>query len=213
MVWNDVPPELLAEILKLDDPKKLPQSWRYRFPPGLLVIAGLIVLGVVAAIFGKTDEERAREKYEELMADSRYREALEIVKTRSEEDAERGAAQAASESPEALEEAVESGDEESDGGYSEAIKHLVDNGVEEQEAQENLAFLIHVLVAASEAQAVAAHPSVPADINEGRIADFLVGYMECIDTQCTFFRALQSIHPSRCPYRSDDRGFDSTTLY
>ncbi len=162
----EVPPALLADMLSVEE-SEIPQSWRYRYPPGLLVVGGVLLLVVLATVFGKSDEQAAREKFEELMQDDRYRRALDLLQERHDE------AEASREtesdsvlddlSPESTDSALQraaAGAEdpdqvEDDGGFSEAVDNLVEQGIDREEAQQNLAFLVHVLIAASEAKEAA----------------------------------------------------------
>ncbi len=54
----------------------------------------------------------------------------------------------------------------------------------------------HLLVFASTADAVLAQGEVPRDLDEGRIADALIGETEGIDQTCTFFTAIQRLPPA-----------------
>lgn len=149
-------------------------SWRYRYPPGLLVVVGLVGLMILGAAFGKSDEQGAKEKFEELMQDERYRTALDIIEREGQgAAADPGASDIHSDdagdaadgdssvlpggsslvmAATAAEAAIDHNVEPpaDDGGYSKAVDHLVEQGIGRKQAEENLSFLIHVLVAASE---------------------------------------------------------------
>ncbi len=49
---------------------------------------------------------------------------------------------------------------------------------------------------ASHAQALLALPDVPKDLNEGRIADFLVDHLEGMDRTSTFYRVIERLPPA-----------------
>ena len=53
-----------------------------------------------------------------------------------------------------------------------------------------------LFVFGSVADTVVAHPAVPRELDEGRIADALIGETEGIDQTCTFYRAVQRLPPA-----------------
>lgn len=53
-----------------------------------------------------------------------------------------------------------------------------------------------LLVFASSAEGVLAHPEVPRTLNEARIADFLVNQLEGVDKRCTFHAHVQRLPPA-----------------
>ena len=66
----------------------------------LLAIGGLVGLIVLASFLGRSDEHDAKERYEELMLDDRYRRALDILHEKHDEaEATSGQASESSEEP------------------------------------------------------------------------------------------------------------------
>jgi asparagine synthase (glutamine-hydrolysing) len=53
-----------------------------------------------------------------------------------------------------------------------------------------------LFVFGSETSAVLSHPSVPGSVDEGRIADALVGTLEGINNRCTFYQSIARLPPA-----------------
>lgn len=51
---------------------------------------------------------------------------------------------------------------------------------------------------ASSASALLTVPGIPCRLDEGRIADYLIGFLEGIDTTCTWYQDLQRLPPATC---------------
>lgn len=62
-----------------------------------------------------------------------------------------------------------------------------------------------LLAFSSRAEALLALPGVPADLDEGRIADTLVDPLEGIDKTCTFFKAIERLPPAHWALATPDR--------
>src|SRR5262249_20756020 len=67
-------PGVVAGFLNVEESSLTPPFF-YRFPPGLVIIAGFILLGVLTAIFRKSPVQKAKV----LIEDVRYQRALEII--------------------------------------------------------------------------------------------------------------------------------------
>ena len=62
-----------------------------------------------------------------------------------------------------------------------------------------------LLAFCSRAEALLALPGVPADLDEGRVADTLVNPLEGIDKTCTFFKAIERLPPAHQVIATPDR--------
>src|SRR5262245_23289354 len=130
-LWGEPPVGLLAERLGVSEGSLTPPFF-YRFPPGLLIIAGFILLGVLAAVFKKSSVQNAKV----LVEDVRYQRALEIIaeELRKEEEAAKAHA-AAGTQPAAAE-------VPSLTPFDAAVEYLVSQGIPRGEAQANLATIL-----------------------------------------------------------------------
>jgi hypothetical protein len=147
-VW-DVPANVIADMLgKSED--QLSKPWYYTFPPGLLIVVGIVALVVVLSFFGKTPEEKVKL----LLEDKRYQRALEILSEESKKEeaaaAARAQAQSAAEAQVAgLVPAEAPAAQEVDKPYAAALNHLIGEGIPPPEAQQNLNLIVTLAGAAA----------------------------------------------------------------
>ena len=131
------------------------KPWYYTFPPGLLVIAGIFVISIPFIVRADARHKALQAKFEELVADSRYQQALEIL---TKEDA-KPEAEATDESFPVLSDKPSPSKEEPetpvDDPFDKAVQFLVDNGIARDEAKENLVLIVSFLAAQAEAEAAA----------------------------------------------------------
>ncbi len=176
--WS-LKPEQAAELLGVPA-DKLPKPFFYRFPS----LLSLLVLGIIGMIilgrFVKSDEEEAAE----LLKDERYREALELFRTKWNEvaatpagqpasaPADAAAAPAEGAKPEAKTEAKPEGGENADDDSEDAerakkvalalapgISYLVGKGVPAEQAGSKLGLLARVEVLEKTKAAAEAAPA------------------------------------------------------
>lgn len=149
----DLDPEQSAELLGISQ-SELSKPFVYTCPPGLLV-----VLGIGALVAGNTWRQRSRirayhDKLRALLEDSRYRGALKILQdhyahrpettpaTEAPQDGHDERAENQQPAPDAADSQDESVSETEDAVFEKAIQHLVDQGIDRQEAQTNLGMLM-----------------------------------------------------------------------
>lgn len=128
-VW-ELEPAQAAAILDMPQ-NKLGKPFLYTFPPGLMIIVALVGLWAVVTLREKSNQKKVVAEINELLSDTRYKRALEMLK----EHAEKEPAAEGAETPAS----------EDDGGFEEAVQYLVSQGIRRDEAEQNLAKLIAVL--------------------------------------------------------------------
>ena len=129
------------------------KPWYYTFPPGLLVIAGIFAVSIPFIMKANARDKALQAKFEELIDDSRYQQALEIL---TKEDAQ-PEAEATDESFPVLSDESSPPEKEpetpTDEPFENAVQYLVDNGIDRDEAKENLILIVSFLAAQAEAEA------------------------------------------------------------
>ena len=122
-----------AELLGVSE-SSLGEPFFYHFPPGLIVLGVLIVVGIAGAIA----KEAKKRKVMELVRDGRYQKALEIFRDQiAANEAAKAEALAKNEPP--PETAVDP--------WNAAINHLVETGIEKNEAEEKFGKVVAHAVA------------------------------------------------------------------
>jgi hypothetical protein len=131
----------------------------YTFPPGLLIIAGIIALCIIGGLFSMAKERKVKE----LFDNDAYVQALNIMS----EHAEQRSAEVARREDE-MRQARERGEPvpwenavlpPDDGGWSKAVDHLEREGIPRPEAEKNLSAMLQI-IAQQQAAAAKAHQQV-----------------------------------------------------
>ncbi len=140
--YSPLEPRQAALLLNKSE-RELSKPFFYMFPPGLLIVLALAAIAIPIKFLGKSDEQELNERLAQIATDSRYKEALEIV---ADETGNAGA----SEAPEG--DGSRAGDPESQAvhfqsAFEKGVEHLVEQGIERSEADENLRLLLAVLMA------------------------------------------------------------------
>jgi hypothetical protein len=140
-------PNEIAEILgKSED--QLSKPWYYTFPPGLMIIVGIVGLCIVVGLFTKSPEQKVKV----LLEDPRYQKALEVLseESKKQEAAAAARAHAQSETEAQVGGAVpaEAPAAEIDKPYVAALNHLIGEGIAAHEAEQNLNLILTSLAAA-----------------------------------------------------------------
>jgi len=133
-VWK-LPPEAAALLMNVS-PSELGKPFTYRFPPGLMILIGIAVVAILVKVFKKRPQDRVKELFE----DARYQKALQIISEHCQrEEAARNAKAAEPGGQEGAE-------KEPDGNaaFEAAIQSLMSEGIPREEAEQNLALLLHV---------------------------------------------------------------------
>jgi hypothetical protein len=151
--WKLTPAQAAVFLKKPESELSVP-FW-YRFPPGLLIVIGIVVLSSVAAVIRKRPEK----KLKKLLGDVRYQKALEIYSGQLEKEtaaAQEKATAAAEQGGQPNAEAPEDPGR-FERAYEAAIQHLTGEGVPRQEAEQNFTLVLNAV-----AQAQAEGGQVPA---------------------------------------------------
>jgi hypothetical protein len=139
-----------AELMGVPE-SELGKPFLYRFPLGLLILVGIAAVSVPLAWVRGAESRRIRR----LFADSRYHQALRIMadhSTKQQEALEQWQA--------AVAQANERGEpappepappQPDDGGFEEAVLHLVREGIPREEAEKNLHTILLALASHSQA--------------------------------------------------------------
>ncbi len=148
--------EQAAGLLRVE-PDSLSPPGAYRFPKGLFLLLGLVVLGIGYAQYQKRKVVQVVQRVEALLSDPQYEQAVKLFGTRFEERLQEKLKQHApeTEAPEAVltEETRERLTEEAAlEAKHEAIDYLTQRGVPPQEARKNLEQIIDVLAALQESE-------------------------------------------------------------
>jgi len=129
----------------------------YRIPPGLSILVAIALLWVGVRWRSSVKTRAFADKMQGLLDDSRYKRAIEIFQEyyaakAEKEEAEEQPADTPSGFPDVTHPTAEppAVKEDDDAGFQKAVQHLVDHGIEREEAQENLGTLIAVLAGAEE---------------------------------------------------------------
>jgi hypothetical protein len=149
--WK-VPRDMLAQIAGKSSVDELGKPFLYKFPLGLIILLGILFFAVPAGIRKKT----AQRKIQRLFADPRYQKALNLIAERV--NKEQAAVAAASQEGQAVAPAAA---EESQRHriFDEAVQLLVSEGIDQLEAEQNLALMLHILSQAHRAPAEAPGPA------------------------------------------------------
>src|SRR5437867_2575526 len=89
--WDKPLPEIANMLGIAQD--ELGKPWYYTFPPGLLVIAGFVVIAVVVGMVRKSPESKVKE----LLKDPRYQKALQVLHEESAKEEAKAYAQSENE--------------------------------------------------------------------------------------------------------------------
>jgi hypothetical protein len=117
---------------------QLSKPFLYKFPLGLIILAGVVLICIVVQILKKSPEERIKQLFE----DRRYQKALTIISEQVKKDE---AAAKAQENQEGAGEGKAGEKPSSDGGFEAAVVYLTEEGIPRAEAEQNLAVLLNVL--------------------------------------------------------------------
>jgi hypothetical protein len=141
--YEPIPKDRAAKMLG-KSPGDLKPPFLYTFPPGLLVLGGIVLISIPIVIANKAKENRVKA----LFADERYRAALEQLgqpqarhaeaMARWEEDARLAREANQPEPPQPVPPA-------SDAGYEEAVMSLVREGIPREEAESKLNAMLAAL--------------------------------------------------------------------
>jgi hypothetical protein len=130
-IIEEFPKGVTAKLLGVPE-HELGIPFFYRFPPGLVIIAGFILLGVLSVVFRKSPVQKAKV----LIEDVRYQRALEIIAEELRKEEEAAKAHAAAGTQTAAPEVP------SLTPFDAAIEYLVSEGIPRGEAQANLATIL-----------------------------------------------------------------------
>lgn len=148
--YQPIPASLAADLMGVPE-SSLSKPFLYRYPLGLLILIGIVTVGVPVAWLRGAEGRRIRR----LFSDARYHQALSILadhSTRRQEAREQWQA--------AVQQAKERDEEPppepvppqpDDGGFEEAVLHLVREGIPREEAEKNLSTMLHALAAQPQA--------------------------------------------------------------
>ena len=139
-VYGEPPVAFLAGLLNVSEAELTPPFF-YRFPPGLLIIAGFILLGVLCAVFKKSPIQRQKA----LVEDVRYQRAVEIIAEELQKEENAAKTHAANPDAPATAETIPSLTP-----FDTAVEYLVREGIPRDEAQANLALILSTNVPASQ---------------------------------------------------------------
>jgi hypothetical protein len=145
-VWKDVPTDVIAGMLNTSE-DKLFKPWNYTFPPGLLVLGGIVGIAILVGLLRKSPEAKAKE----LLEDPRYLKALEAMNAEIKREEAAAAATAQSQSDQEAQVAgmvLEEAPKESDKPYAAALNHLINEGIPAPEAEKNLNLILVSLASA-----------------------------------------------------------------
>lgn len=149
----ELEPAQAALLLGVSE-NQLARPFFYRFPPGLLILCGLGIVVGISSWRTKRQQRALAERVQGLLDDSRYKRALEIIEEhhkRRAAQAEQAAAEKPADAPPDRMALPATPAADDDGGFGAAVQHLVDNGIDRPEAEQNLGLLLHTLLAASQA--------------------------------------------------------------
>ena len=147
-------PKDVAELLNIPEDQVAP-PFSYRYPTGLLIILGLVVLGVGHHLYQRRKVTRLVQQVESLLSDPQYQQAVELFGRRAEELAQEKLQAEANRQGTSLEGLPEHERERLETeavlqAKQEAIQYLVQRGVPPAEAAENMERILGVLAAASD---------------------------------------------------------------
>jgi hypothetical protein len=132
----ELPPDAWAEILGATESQKLGKPILYRFPLGLTILVGLVVLGVVTSKVFPSDAARAKK----LLKDDRYQQALDTYANKVFPEQAPGETEpVAAESPQVA--------------MASALEHLRNHGIPADEAEKNMLAILRALAAAEDGPA------------------------------------------------------------
>jgi hypothetical protein len=144
--WKLTPAQ--AAILLKKPEAELSKPFWYRFPPGLLVVGGLVAFSVAAGVLS----QRPQKKLKKLFADARYQKALEVFSAQMEKEtaaAQQKAAATADQGGQSSEEVPDDPGRQ-ERAFEAAVQHLMSEGIPKDEAEKNLTLMLN---AVSQAQA------------------------------------------------------------
>jgi hypothetical protein len=134
--YKEVPPTVAAALMGKSE-SDLGKPFLYRFPLGLLIIGGCVVVFTAIAMKGKSSERRVQQ----LFNDDRYRGALQVMGEHAQQrEAILTAWYEANQQAEAKGEPPPPEPQlpAHNAGYEAAIDHLIRQGVPREEAEKNL---------------------------------------------------------------------------
>jgi len=137
-------PLATAALLTGKSEDELGKPFFYRFPLGLLIIGGCVVVFTPMAMLRKGKERRIRR----LLGDERYQAALQLMRERDEQrrallqdwQDKASAAEAKGEAPPPKPELMATDD-----GFEAAVDHLAREGIPREEAEQNLTAVLTFL--------------------------------------------------------------------
>jgi hypothetical protein len=145
--YQPIPPAVAAALMGKQE-GEVGVPWLYRIPLGWLIIGALVVVGIIANVREKSSASQVASPFQ----DPRYLKALEVMR---EQFAKVPAAAPAEAGPgqEAIAEANTDDDSRFRTAFEAGVQSLVEAGVAREEAERNLALMVHALSQASEQEA------------------------------------------------------------
>jgi hypothetical protein len=128
--WEIKPEGFQALLGKSEE--ELGKPFLYRFPLGLLILAGLVGVGILCQIFIKSDEERVKK----MLQDHRYQHAVELLTP------------PANEPPPPVEQPPDTPSPQ-EKRYEAAVEYLVTEGIDRRKAEAHLLLIMQTLAKAS----------------------------------------------------------------
>jgi hypothetical protein len=148
--YFDAPPDFLAALINKSE-SDLSVPFLYRFPLGLLIAGGILVLVVIGGIASKASQHRANR----LLNDPRYQKALEILAEQSAQEAAKASPPPGPDQPEGtMPPPPAMLPPPSNKPFEAAVDYLVHEGIPKEEAEKNLAFILTTM-SAGQGQAAA----------------------------------------------------------
>jgi hypothetical protein len=135
-----------AALLIGKSERELGKPFLYQVPLGWLIFGPLIVIGIIATIVDKVKQAKATPFYQDV----RYQSALHLMN----EDYARRAAETRANPAEAQGQAAS---DESAAAFEAAVKHLVDTGIDREQAERSLTLMTHGPAGGTEALEKALH--------------------------------------------------------
>jgi hypothetical protein len=136
--WDMPLPEVAKMLDKSEE--ELSKPWYYTYPPGLLILGGIVAIAVLVRALRKSPQTRARE----LLEDLRYQKALEIWHQERKKEAAAAAANALTENEARIAALVpaEAPNKASDKPFACALAYLLGEGISAKDAEKNLTVIL-----------------------------------------------------------------------
>lgn len=119
---------------------KLSKPWQYRFPLGLLMIGGIVLVAIPLNMWTSANERREKRRIEALFEDSRYKDALEIFNRALSHVPEPGESEIADSA-----EVQNKEHQHYQEAFDLAVGHLVQNGEDRSQAAANFGMMLAIL--------------------------------------------------------------------